>query len=252
MPAEDARGLAGRLQEAVRRPDLWRLAPNPLLLTVMALVHTHKGRLPDARALLYEDTVDILLWRWEQIKAGGDEGRRACGSCCSTPGGPTWTSSACCGGWPSRRTAGRAAAEDGESAGRHRRVAPAQGAGRAAPRGSLDWAQQAIAAIKLRAGLLVERAPRSTPFRTAPFRSTWPGPTWRRRPTSPGRRRSWSRKAPFGGRSILLAVGRLVYLSGDIGKPLTLVGELCPAEAVDEEGPGARPGWPGRRWWRRA
>ena len=72
VKVEDAAGLAQRLQEAVHRPDLWRLAPNPLLLTVMALVHTHKGRLPDARALLYEDTVDILLWRWEQIKAGAE------------------------------------------------------------------------------------------------------------------------------------------------------------------------------------
>ena len=40
VKAEDADGLARRLREAVRRPDLWRLAPNPLLLTVMALVHT--------------------------------------------------------------------------------------------------------------------------------------------------------------------------------------------------------------------
>jgi hypothetical protein len=44
-----------------------------VLLTVMALVHTHKGQLPDARALLYEETVDILLWRWEQLKVGGEK-----------------------------------------------------------------------------------------------------------------------------------------------------------------------------------
>lgn len=73
VKAEEATGMARQLREAIRRPDLWHLAPNPLLLTVMALVHTHKGRLPDARALLYEDTVDILLWRWEQIKAGREE-----------------------------------------------------------------------------------------------------------------------------------------------------------------------------------
>src|SRR3990170_4056261 len=73
VPGEDAPGLTRRLKEAVRRPDLWRLAANPLLLTVMALVHTHKGRLPEARALLYEETVDILLWRWEQLKLTGQE-----------------------------------------------------------------------------------------------------------------------------------------------------------------------------------
>lgn len=66
-------GVSRHLRTAVRRPDLWRLASNPLLLTVMALVHTHKGRLPEARALLYEETVDLLLWRWEQVKAGGEE-----------------------------------------------------------------------------------------------------------------------------------------------------------------------------------
>ncbi len=47
---------------------VWRLASNPLLLTVMALIHTHKGEMPDARSLLYEDIVDLLLWRWEAIK----------------------------------------------------------------------------------------------------------------------------------------------------------------------------------------
>ena len=65
-----------KLSQAVRRPDLWRLARNPLLLTVMALVHTHKGELPEARALLYEDVVDLLLWRWEAIKLddrGGED-----------------------------------------------------------------------------------------------------------------------------------------------------------------------------------
>ena len=68
------RKAARGLQDAVRRPDLWRLAPNPLLLTVISLVHTHRGRLPEARALLYEETVDILLWRWEQVKLAGQEG----------------------------------------------------------------------------------------------------------------------------------------------------------------------------------
>jgi formylglycine-generating enzyme required for sulfatase activity len=67
---EESPRLTQRLQAAIQRPELRRLAPNPLLLTVMALVHTHKGRLPDARALLYEDTIDILLWRWEQVSKG--------------------------------------------------------------------------------------------------------------------------------------------------------------------------------------
>ena len=73
---KNAQMRSTKLSQAVRRPDLWRLARNPLLLTVMALVHTHKGELPEARALLYEDVVDLLLWRWEAIKLddrGGED-----------------------------------------------------------------------------------------------------------------------------------------------------------------------------------
>lgn len=67
----EAEDKTTQLRQAVRRADLWGLARNPLLLTVMALVNTHKGRLPDARALLYRDTVEILLWCWEEQKSGG-------------------------------------------------------------------------------------------------------------------------------------------------------------------------------------
>jgi hypothetical protein len=73
VQADRAKGLSAKLSEAVGRSELRPLAPNPLLLTVMSLVHAHKGRLPDARALLYEDTIDILLWRWEELKADTGE-----------------------------------------------------------------------------------------------------------------------------------------------------------------------------------
>ncbi|WLE97981.1 MAG: hypothetical protein QTN59_03910 [Candidatus Electrothrix communis] len=64
----------GDLQTEARRGYLGELASNPLLLTVMAVVHTHRGRLPGSRALLYEECIDILLHRWEQVKAA-DQGR---------------------------------------------------------------------------------------------------------------------------------------------------------------------------------
>ncbi len=56
------------LLQALRPGDRRRLdeiAPNPLILTVMAVVHTHEGELPDARALVYEKCIDLLLIRWE-------------------------------------------------------------------------------------------------------------------------------------------------------------------------------------------
>jgi formylglycine-generating enzyme required for sulfatase activity/energy-coupling factor transporter ATP-binding protein EcfA2 len=54
------------LRQTVRGPDLQGLAERPLLLTVMAQLHTHTGQLPPARTQLYAESVDLLLERWER------------------------------------------------------------------------------------------------------------------------------------------------------------------------------------------
>ncbi len=55
------------------RRRLSEIAPNPLILTVMAVVHTHEGELPDARALVYEKCVDLFLNRWELVRSDAGE-----------------------------------------------------------------------------------------------------------------------------------------------------------------------------------
>ena len=61
--------LQPKLLDAVRnRRDLKRLAPNPLQLTLMAWVHTFDEALPDKRAKLYAQALDLLLWKWEAHK----------------------------------------------------------------------------------------------------------------------------------------------------------------------------------------
>ncbi|MBN2393753.1 MAG: SUMF1/EgtB/PvdO family nonheme iron enzyme [Anaerolineae bacterium] len=44
------------------------LALNPLLLTVIALVHRDRVNLPDRRAELYAEAVDVLLGKWDEAK----------------------------------------------------------------------------------------------------------------------------------------------------------------------------------------
>jgi formylglycine-generating enzyme required for sulfatase activity len=68
---------ADRLRQAVRRPDLRPLAPNPLLLTMMALLHSSWGRLPEDRVQLYDEIVELLLARWEQSRLGREALTRA-------------------------------------------------------------------------------------------------------------------------------------------------------------------------------
>jgi formylglycine-generating enzyme required for sulfatase activity len=232
--SEDAEGLAGRLREAVRRPDLWRLAPNPLLLTVMALVHTHKGRLPDARALLYEDTVDILLWRWEQIKAGGKEDALRLRQLLLDAGRTDvdlkrvlWKLA-----FEAHQKGGFGDDEDLADIGELRlEKALAQ----LHPDDSRDWAQQVIGAMKLRAGLLLEREPEVYTFPHRTFQEYLAGAYLSAQADFSQRAAALVEDGAFWREVILLAVGRLVYLSGDTDKPLALVGELCPGEPSDGE-----------------
>jgi len=58
------------LKEAISlRPDLQEVAPRPLLLTQMALVHDLEGELPGTRVQLYDKCADLLLWKWELCRA---------------------------------------------------------------------------------------------------------------------------------------------------------------------------------------
>ncbi|MEK7674639.1 MAG: SUMF1/EgtB/PvdO family nonheme iron enzyme [Verrucomicrobiota bacterium] len=231
VKTEESKPLAGRLHEAIRQPDLWRLAPNPLLLTVMALVHTHKGRLPDARAVLYEETVDILLWRWEQMKLGGPaetaglrqllrqtnrsdvdlkrrlyrlafEAHRAGGA------GP-----------------GDALADISESA-LESTLAELH------PQRSLDWAKELIVTIKLRAGLLLERVPQVYTFPHRTFQEYLAGAHLATQANFATEATRLVGEGAFWREVLLLAVGKLVYLNEDIDKPVALAAALCPETAL--------------------
>ena len=231
---DEGKTLAEKLQHAVRKPDMWRLAPNPLLLTVMALVHTHKGRLPEARALLYEETIDILLWRWEQIKSSGlkeepvlrqlllDAGRsevdlkkvlwklafkaHAKGGTTEDPEAP---------------------ADIDELALRNELAALNQD--------DYNWAQQIIEAMKLRAGLLLERTAGIFTFPHRTFQEYLAGAHLSSQANFARQATKLVQEGALWREVILLAVGRLVYLSGDTDKPLALVGELCPQKCHDSD-----------------
>ncbi len=64
-----AQGRGERLKQALDdRPYLADLATRPLLLTLMATLHTSWGQLPEDRAELYEETVKLLLSRWQRAR----------------------------------------------------------------------------------------------------------------------------------------------------------------------------------------
>ena len=65
----DAQVRGSLLRQALHdRPYLADLASRPLLLTLMATLHSSWGELPADRADLYEETVELLLERWQRAK----------------------------------------------------------------------------------------------------------------------------------------------------------------------------------------
>lgn len=56
------------LRSIDQNPRIRDLAINPLLLTVIAMIYRDRVKLPDCRAELYAEAVDVLLGKWEEAK----------------------------------------------------------------------------------------------------------------------------------------------------------------------------------------
>ena len=80
---EKADSLVKRLKEPdFRAAHVFELTRNPLLLTNICLVHRHRGELPQKRARLYKECIEVLLEHWRRAKGlsvgiTGEEGIRA-------------------------------------------------------------------------------------------------------------------------------------------------------------------------------
>ncbi|MCP4687366.1 MAG: hypothetical protein GY859_04900, partial [Desulfobacterales bacterium] len=97
------------------------------------------------------------------------------------------------------------------------------------PKRSLDWADQLVEIMKLRAGLLLEGEPGVYSFPHRTFEEYLAGCHLTTLDFT-SEAVELAGRGPFWREVILLAVGRLVHLNGDIDKPLMLVNELCPGE----------------------
>ncbi len=225
--AEDLPDLKSGLRTAVRRPDIRELAPNPLLLTVMALVHAHGGKLPEARALLYKEAVDVLLWRWEQAKTRGKDAPPPILSLLKEAGREGVDLLLVLGELAFQV---HAAQPDGTADGptpdiaEHRLLEAL--AGLFPGKEGLDWAKRLVGAIKLRAGLLVERSPQVFAFPHRTFQEYLAGTHLAGLPDFTGEAVRRFQGAEYWRTAILLGVGRLVYVGEDIARPLNLVAEL--------------------------
>lgn len=241
IKGEEQKGLTARLAEAVQRPDLKRLAPNPLLLTVMALVHTHKGRLPDARALLYEETVDILLWRWEQIKLGGEDNAPRLRQYLLEAGRTDVDLKRVLWELAYRAHAMSEPSNNNDNLAdiTEHHIIKALAKLKidiTHPKGDLNWAQRLVELMKVRAGLLLERQRGIFTFPHRTFQEYLTGAHLASQTNFATETAVLAQNdTPHWREVALYAAGKLVYVNADVSKALSLVAELCPATTPKED-----------------
>jgi formylglycine-generating enzyme required for sulfatase activity len=229
----NAADLTTRLQRAIRRPDLRPLAGNPLLLTVMAIVQTTKGVLPDARALLYDDIVELLLWRWEAIKLEKPDGEAT-----------DWhalLSAAVLSDidvkqklWELAFTVHTLGQSGDATANATADISEAdllETLRHLHPEKSLDWADDMVKIMKHRAGLLIESRLKVYRFPHRTFQEHLAACHLSTRPNFTEAALELAQAGAYWREVLLLAVGRLVH-SGNIEPPLFFIGELCPNSAT--------------------
>lgn len=231
---EHASSLTRRLQRDLKHADLKQLASNPLLLTIMVLIHMSRGSLPEARALLFEEAQDILLSRWETAKFSENEDGPALRQLLAQAGRTDVDL---------KRLLWRLAFEMQTRVGKGQE----DGAGDIPEfrltkslaelnDNDLAWAERVTDTMKLRSGLLVERAPGVFSFPSRSLREYFAGAHLTAQADFVTRctrllRRDWHLWREV----ILLATERLVFLVGDTSRPLILVGELCPPKMDFDE-----------------
>lgn len=228
---EDVDTLADKLRAAVRRPDIRRLATNPLLLTVMALVHAYKGRLPEVRALLYEECTDLLLWRWEEVKVQAQPQRAAGLRALLVEAGlqdvdlkrALWALA-----FEAHASESDHDAESDEATADIPETDLLRALRELHPGGSWDWTAAVVRQIQERAGLLIEREPEIYTFPHRTFQEYLAACHLSVQAEFPGQAARLSDEAAFWREAVLLAVGRQVHVSGNVAQPLALVAELCP------------------------
>jgi len=234
----DEKQAAAKLIRAAGRDDLRKLAENPLLLTVMALVHTQKGELPDKRVLLYDAVVDLLLWKWEGAKlCEKDGGRITLRQLLGEAGASEidlkrilWKLAFDMHGQVISNANGEAVADvsQGELIEALRDIHPDR---------RMGWAEKMVQIMQIRAGLLLEGSPGVYRFPHRTFQEYLAGRHLSLQADFTKTAIQLSEQGPFWREVILMAVGWLTHGEGRVEAALFLAGSLSPEHApeLDDE-----------------
>ena len=243
LPCAEAERLAVLFQQGLTAAHLTHLAANPLLLTLLALVFTHRRDLPQARARVFEAAIEILLARLDgpQDREQGDSAdgprlsdllrdarrercdlirlceRLAMRVQCSAERGTDPD------GHGQGRVGGLGETELLESLqGLH--------AGR-----DPEWAQTFLDLIKQRTGLLREEGPGYFDFPHRALREYLAGCHLAHAPDFAAQVAALAADRAYWQETTLHAVGFLIQNQRECARPLELIERLCPADATADD-----------------
>jgi len=224
----DAEALCHCLQEAIRSPHLSPLSANPLLLTLMALIHQNIDSLPISRAVFYETAVDMLLWRWDQIKTQGRE--------LLPPLRWLYLDADCnCNDDDVKKIIMEMAFQGRDAQGGDGPAADVnemrilRALARLHPEQSIDWADRMARTIQLRAGLFIHNEPETYTFSQSILQSYLAGGHLSTHPDFSRVSMRLLEQHTAWRDVILMAVNRMIYHEKDKDRPLALAAELCSA-----------------------
>jgi formylglycine-generating enzyme required for sulfatase activity/energy-coupling factor transporter ATP-binding protein EcfA2 len=234
-PGREKSSGADRLIRATAHKELAELAQTPLLLTMMAVVNDHKGGLPDTRAILYEEIVDLLLKRWDATRfKDGKEAGKSWGDLVAGAGvkeidvkAVLWEVAFATHAQAQEKNEDDTAADIPEAflVRKFREIHPAYRQDPDSPE-ALVWAHNMCKLIKMRAGLLLENPAGVYRFPHRTFQEFLAGCQLGAMgfvDASLNR----CRNDTFWWNAILLAIGRMVHLINEIDRPVFLIERLC-------------------------
>ncbi|MCX6362159.1 MAG: SUMF1/EgtB/PvdO family nonheme iron enzyme [Armatimonadetes bacterium] len=230
----DWKDRADKLRVGTRRPDLADMARTPLLLTMMAIDHADKGEIPDARSVVYEHVVELLLWTWREVDKRRQDGRESLRDLLALQAQKDIDfrrvlSLVAFEAHEGAEAAGvRAAADIPESTLREAFVC-------LTPDGQdYTWANSVLRLVKLRAGLLIPAKGDCCTFPHRTFQEYLAACHVCSKSEVATELDGLARKGAYWREVVLLAVNRLVY-QGEVDRPMLLVGKLCPQSVPADE-----------------
>ncbi|WP_295428283.1 SUMF1/EgtB/PvdO family nonheme iron enzyme [uncultured Thiodictyon sp.] len=237
LPCAEAERLALLFQQGLGEGHLTHLAANPLLLTLLALIFTHRRDLPAARAQVFEAATGILLARLDGPRAA--EGPRLRDLLREVHRDRCDLIRWC------ERLAMRVQSnsERGLEPGAPGQVGVA-GVGEAElleslqalhARRDLEWAQSLVDLIKQRAGLLREERPGDFDFPHRALREYLAGCHLAHDPDFAAQVAALAVDRTDWQETIRHAVGFLVQGQRECARPLALIEHLCPAAAPADD-----------------